>query len=223
MCDSNGHNAVQLTSLPADAGTPRWSPDGQHIAFDARVEGHSDIFILKVNGGNPQRVTTEASDDMTPNWSRDGRWFYFSSNRSGSYEIWKMPVQGGDAVRITTDADGYFPLESFDGKWVYYPKLNKSGIWRTPIQGGKEALALPFVWGFMSWALSEDGIYYLSSQETVGSVIEFFSLATSKVTRIAELGKKGSFHTLAVSPDQRWLLYSRRDTEVDIMLVENFR
>jgi dipeptidyl aminopeptidase/acylaminoacyl peptidase len=222
MCDSNGQNAVQLTSLAVDAGSPRWSPDGKHVVFDARVEGHSDIFMLKVNGGKPQRLTTEASDDMTPNWSRDGRWLYFASNRSGSYEIWKIPVQGGEAVRITTDADGFFPFESFDGKWVYYPKLKKSGIWRTPIHGGKESLALSFDGSMMSWALSDNGIYYVNYYlPKPGDAIEFFSFVTGKATRIAELGE--GIGSLAISPDQCWLLYSQGESEADIMLVENFR
>ncbi len=225
ICDNSGHNAVQLTFLPADAGSPRWSPDGQHIAFDARVEGHSDIFMLNVNGGNPQRVTTEASDDITPSWARDGRWIYYASNRSGSVEIWRSPAQGGDAVRITTGADGISPFESFDGKWVYYPKLKKSGTWRAPIQGGEESLVLPefpLVGHFFSWALSEDGIYYINYfLPNPGDAVEFFSFATRKVTRIAEWGEGTS--TLAVSPDQRWFLYSQMEAEADVMLVENFR
>jgi len=225
MCNSNGQDAVQLTFLSAGAGSTRWSSDGQHIAFDSRVEGHTDIFMLNVNGGNPQRVTTEASDDITPSWSRDGRWIYFASNRSGGFEIWRSPMQGGDAVRITTGADAISPFESFDGKWVYYAKQKQSGVWRTPIQGGEESLILEFpptgLW--MKWALSEDGIYYIYHQDTLGYTIEFFSFATSKVTRIAKLGNPGSLFTLAVSPDQRWLLYSQRESDTDIMLVENFR
>jgi Tol biopolymer transport system component len=222
MCDSSGHDAVQLTSLTADAGSPRWSPDRQHIAFDSRPEGHSDIFMLNVDGGNPQRVTTAASDDITPSWSRDGRWIYFASNRSGNFEIWRSPVQGGDAVRITTGADGISPFESFDGKWIYYAKQEKSGIWRAPIQGGQDSLVLKFPpagW-WMPWALSVDGIYYINYRAKPG-VIEFFSFATSHVTRIAELPQ--SLSCLAVSPDQRWLLYSQREIDTDIMLVENFR
>jgi Tol biopolymer transport system component len=39
-CDSNGSNPIQLTSFGApNSGTPRWSPDGQQIAFDSRKEG----------------------------------------------------------------------------------------------------------------------------------------------------------------------------------------
>ena len=80
----------------------------------------------------------------------------------------------------------------------------------------------PFAPGYMSWALGEDGIYYINYYlPKPGDAIEFFSFATRKVTRIAELGE--GLTTLAVSPDQRWLLYSQRETEVDIMLVENFR
>jgi len=36
------------------AGTPRWSPDGQQIAFDFDPEGHPDIYIL--SAGQDGRV-----------------------------------------------------------------------------------------------------------------------------------------------------------------------
>jgi Tol biopolymer transport system component len=32
---------VQLTTIGRFSGTPRWSPDGRWIAFDARVEDHA--------------------------------------------------------------------------------------------------------------------------------------------------------------------------------------
>jgi len=69
--------------------------------------------------------------------------------------------------------------------------------------------------------LSEDGIYYVNYDLAKPDAIEFFSFATSKVTRIAELGE--GIGTLAVSPDQRWLLYEKGENEIDVMLVENFR
>ena len=45
VCDSDGLNAVQLTSLGGPLVTmPRWSPDGEHIAFDSSAEGQFDIY-----------------------------------------------------------------------------------------------------------------------------------------------------------------------------------
>ena len=84
ICDRNGANALQLTRFGGQAGTPRWSPDGRSIAFDAEKEGQCDIYVLEVAGGLPRRLTSEASSDVVPSWSGDGRWVYFGSNRTGT-------------------------------------------------------------------------------------------------------------------------------------------
>src|SRR5262249_1985560 len=40
VCDSDGSNAVQLTSLGVgNTGAPRWSPDGERIVFHTSAEG----------------------------------------------------------------------------------------------------------------------------------------------------------------------------------------
>jgi Tol biopolymer transport system component len=35
VCNSDGSDPLQLTSLERVAGTPRWSPDGRRIVFDS--------------------------------------------------------------------------------------------------------------------------------------------------------------------------------------------
>ena len=40
VCEADGSNPVQLTHFGrGTTGTPRWSPDGREVAFDARAEG----------------------------------------------------------------------------------------------------------------------------------------------------------------------------------------
>ncbi len=36
-------------------------------------------------------------------------------------QVWKMPANGGEAIQVTKDG-GYAPLESPDGKFLYYTK-----------------------------------------------------------------------------------------------------
>jgi Tol biopolymer transport system component len=41
-----------LTSLDAFSGTPRWSRDGERIAFDSDVGGKWAIFVVAVAGAS---------------------------------------------------------------------------------------------------------------------------------------------------------------------------
>ena len=47
VMDVSGMNAVAVTDLKTP-GRPRWSPDGRHIAFSAKVPGasHADIHVV---------------------------------------------------------------------------------------------------------------------------------------------------------------------------------
>jgi Tol biopolymer transport system component len=125
VCKTDGSNAVQLTSLGAPWVTaPRWSPDGDRIAFDSNAAGGWDIYVIGVDGGKPQRMTSHPANDGNPSWSHDGRWIYFDSARAGAQQVFKIPANGGEAIQITRDS-GFAPLESPDGKFLYYTKAGR--------------------------------------------------------------------------------------------------
>ncbi|MCA1600195.1 MAG: serine/threonine-protein kinase, partial [Acidobacteria bacterium] len=231
VCEADGSNPIQLTSMGGWPGSPDWSPDGRQIAFDARAEVNSDdirhIYVMNAEGGPPRHITTGASYDGMPSWSRDGRWINFASNRSGGFQVWKVPAEGGEAVQVTKNG-GFRTYESPDGKYIYYSKLDASGLWSTRVEGGEESLVLDQLQkGYWhAWAVVDRGIYFIKPEPKPPATIEFFSFATRRVTRIASLEKE-SFawgSTLSISPDERWILYTQRDQSgSDIMLVENFQ
>ncbi len=143
VCDPDGSNAVQLTSLRGeDNDRATWSPDGRSIAFGLRVGGIQHIFVANANGGIPRKLMTDPAGDSTwPHWSRDGQSIYFRSKRGGTSQIWKMPATGGDAVQITPNGhERDLPQESPDGKSLYYVKADRypdqCSVWRMPAGGG---------------------------------------------------------------------------------------
>jgi len=48
--DPDGSNPRQLTFGPGDKTQPRWSPDGERLAFVSNQEGNQDIFIMNADG-----------------------------------------------------------------------------------------------------------------------------------------------------------------------------
>ncbi len=224
VCNNDGSNAVQLTSLGSNCGSPRWSPDGKRVAFDSNVDGQWEIYVINIDGGKPKRATSNPASDDVPSWSHDGKWIYFASNRSGDQQVWKIPASGGEAVPVTHKG-GYQPLESPDSQWVYYTKDDgaASSLWKIPRDGGDETQVLESV-DARAFAPVEEGIYFIPGADSASRYfIQFFNFATKKIRSITTIKKPIDLY-LSVSPDGGWILYSQIDQmDSDLMLVENFQ
>lgn len=221
-CDSDGSNCAQLTSLRGTAGTARWSPDGQHVAFEFQSQHFYEIYVLDLPAGRPRLLPTfPESDNGAPSWSRDGKWIYFySTHENELFQLWKVPFQGGMPVQVTRNG-GVYGIESEDARFLYYAKPDQPSIWKMPLNGGEEERVLDQLKGWAVWALSPRGIYFLDRPKNDKSRIEFFDFATHKKILIGDVDKPTP--GLALSPDGRSLLYSRNEFEdYEIMLVKNF-
>ena len=73
---ADGSDRLQLTSSPMEALAPRWSPNGQTLAFMAHASGkqcHWNVYLVPASGGSAEPVLPANSDYATPSWSPDGR------------------------------------------------------------------------------------------------------------------------------------------------------
>ncbi len=229
VSDGDGSNTVQLTSFGGPAvSTPRWSPDSGRIAFDSDAEGEYDIWVIGADGGKPQRMTTNPANDGNPSWSRDGQWIYFDSARTGSQQAWKIPANGGDAIQLTRDG-GFVPLESPDGKFLYYVKsLASAELWRIPAQGGQATKILEGLSSYLNLAIVDGGVFFVPDRGVAASSsIRFLSFATNRIRPVASFDKPldlGPSGGVSVSPDGRSILYTQfEQAGSELMLVENFR
>ncbi len=223
ISDADGSNPVQLTSFGGPlVGPSNWSPDGERLVFHARPEGQADLFTIPATGGAPKRLTMDPSDDSAPSYSHDGRRIYFASARSGQFEVWKMPAEGGDATRITSGGGG-MPIESPDGKTLYYEHIvREKGIWKVPVQGGEAVQVTSAYKGMFSYAVAADGIFYVPAADSPHQgLIQFLSFSTGQsrpvVVSDRPIGQPN------ISPDRRFLVFSQpAQRGSDLMLIENF-
>jgi len=221
-CNSDGSNCAQLTSLHGTAGTARWSPDGNHVVFEFQSKHFYEIYVIDLPDGRPRLLPTfPKSDNGAPNWSRDGKWIYFySTDENGVFQLWKVPFEGGTPVQLTSHG-GVYAIESEDGRFLYFAKVDQPGIWKMPLNGGDDEKILDQPESWATWALARRGIYFLDRTNNGTARIEFFDFTTHKRTLIGDVDKPTL--GLALSPDGRSLLYTRNEFEdYEIMLVRNF-
>ncbi|HMH07420.1 MAG TPA: winged helix-turn-helix domain-containing protein [Terriglobales bacterium] len=223
LADGDGNNPVQLTSFNGpQTGSPSWCSDGRRIALDSRASGGSAIYVEDIIQRLPQPVQTNVQNLALPTWSEDCRWLFASD---GHDTLYRIPSQGGDAVRVTDHSSWY----SFTnhGRLFFNVKESKGvAIWSKPVDGGDETAleGMPKLAYTENWAATSRGIYYTDSTSNPPSInfYDFSSRAKKQVLSLPQEPTPGG--GLSVSPDGRWLLYTRTDNEQsDIMLAEHFR
>jgi Tol biopolymer transport system component len=94
--------------------SPKWSPDGQHIAFSVRNQGKSALYVVGADGSNPTKLTDNAD---SPNWSPDGKRIGYVEFRGNTSIIYAINLDGSERARI---AEGYQPSWSPDGRQLAY-------------------------------------------------------------------------------------------------------
>ncbi|MFW6074284.1 MAG: S9 family peptidase [Chloroflexota bacterium] len=74
---------IALTDSERNNVSPRWSPDGQTLAFvsDRPNRGDGQLHLLSIEGGEARRITSLKGGVQTICWSMDGERIYLTAQR----------------------------------------------------------------------------------------------------------------------------------------------
>ena len=238
VADADGSKARQVTTMNGPiCSAPQWSPNGLKILFQSTGTATSRaLYVVDPQTRVSERLTNGPNEDNQASWSRDGKMIYFLSTPPSrpDRQIWKMPSAGGRREQVTRQG-GLFGIESIDQQYLYYAKAVGSdraiSIWRVLVNGGEE---IPVVDGLnnpQSFAVARDGLYFTAGSVTWEgprardesirkNTIDFFEFKTGRRRTILELDKS-AWNGLALSPDERYLLYSVANSiSRNLMLVD---
>ncbi|HKW64459.1 MAG TPA: S9 family peptidase [Candidatus Acidoferrum sp.] len=142
-----------LTYERKTAGSPRWSPNGDRLAFTANDGAGKDarpqIFVLSMNGGEARKISDAPNGIEQFAWRPDGREIAYvtSDEPANKKEIEKHndAFEVGDNDYLTTEAPqpSHIWLISADGG---NPKRLTSGAWSLPKSAPPSSPASPISW-----------------------------------------------------------------------------
>ena len=114
---------VQLTSTPARKFDPRFSPDGQTIAFSANVAANMvDLFTVPLHGGEATRITHLPSHQALQQWTSDDCLLFYTNALSFNpieMQMYTVPARGGLETRLPPAYGSESAIDD-SGEWLAY-------------------------------------------------------------------------------------------------------
>jgi tricorn protease len=149
VASSNGGTAVRLTTHPGVELFPKFSPDGQWIAFTGQYEGDEQVYVVPAGGGVPKQLTFYPApgplpqrwgfDNQVYGWTPDGKSVLFRSMAYGwdltDTLLFTVPAAGGFPDPLPMPVSGAGDLSPDGKKVVYTPLTRDFRTWKR-YQGG---------------------------------------------------------------------------------------
>lgn len=149
VASANGGGAVRLTTHPGVELFPKFSPDGQWIAFTGQYEGDEQVYVVPAGGGVPKQLTFyPATGPLPQRWGFDNQVYGWTPNgksvlfRSMAYGwdltdtlLFTVPMTGGFPEPLPMPISGAGDLSPDGKKIVYTPLTRDFRTWKR-YQGG---------------------------------------------------------------------------------------
>ncbi|WP_295217540.1 Tol-Pal system beta propeller repeat protein TolB [uncultured Brevundimonas sp.] len=149
---------------------PRFSNDGNKIAFSIIRGGNTDVYVMDLRSRQISRLTSDPGIDTSPSFSPDGSQIVFTSDRSGSARLYVMRADGSGQRPISRGGGIYTaPSWSPTGNLIAFTKQG-GGRFSTGVMNadgsGERILSSSYFEEGPSWA--PNGRYVMFARQTPG-------------------------------------------------------
>ena len=153
---ATGGTARRLTAHPGQELFPKFSPDGEWIAFTGQYDGDEQVYVVSAGGGVPKRLTyypargplapRHGYDHQVYGWTPDGSKVLIRSFRDsgGAAEsnLYVVSPEGGLPERLPMPTSGAGDFSPDGTRMVYSPLFRDFRTWKRYSGGWAQDLYL---------------------------------------------------------------------------------
>jgi dipeptidyl aminopeptidase/acylaminoacyl peptidase len=137
---TNGETRT-LFGLPREkAWSPRWSPDGEWLAFLSQQSGWTEVWAVRPDGGGRRQLTHLGRDVAEFAISPDGTRLAVTAFREANYDLLLVEAATGEARALRPPGGSYgAPHWSPDGRYLtvaYEDATRPPDLYRVEVDGG---------------------------------------------------------------------------------------
>jgi len=216
----NGEGHRPLVSGTNSASSPRWSPDGERIAYMESTDSGNGIYVRWMDTGQTGLVANLQESASSLTWSPDGNWLAFVMSVPGE------PVTLAKPRKKPEGADWSEPvkvIESAQYRWNGRGFLDPAHahIFVLPADGGtpRQLTSGDFDHdGSLSWSADSGQIYFSANRnegwELQSGESDLYSVSVTdhSLTRITD--RQGGESSPVVSPNGQYIAYINDDNRM---------
>jgi dipeptidyl aminopeptidase/acylaminoacyl peptidase len=185
--------AKELATVRGDAVSPKWSPDGKHIAFVSERGSHSFIAVYDFGGDSIHYLAPSVDKDSLPRWSPDGKQIVFVRTAGQEARLPLIPVRSQPwSIWIADETTG-----TAHQLWHSGDKLDDS------LPGLSEDTSLNFADGRIVFSSEQDGRNHLYSIPVSGGNPTLLTAGDFDVEDVT------------LTPDKKSVIFSSNQDDVD--------
>lgn len=210
LVDYDGANLRQLTMDNSINLLPRWSPEGDEIAYTTYRFANPDIYAISMSGGFRRPISRFQGLNSSPAFSPDGTKIVVTVSKGRIPNLYLLSRSGRLMRRLTTGRSiDTSPSFAPNGREIVFIS-DRAGYPQPYIMnldtGNLRRLFTDGYCDSPAWSPRGDKIVFTMRQGRETYDLYVYDLAADKITRLTEDGRTNE--NPSWSPDGRFIVYS---------------
>ena len=214
---ADGTNHRPLYSGLNSIRSPRWSPNGEKLAFISNDTGSQQIHVRWFDNGDTAVISQLQASPSNLSWSPDGKWLAFTMNvKAPTKSIAEPRIKPEGATwakkPITVTTTRY----QYDGRGIGEPAYRH--VFIVPADGGtsRQLTEGNFNhYGSLAWSPNSDQVFFSAYRsddwELVSDEADIYSvnISTKKLKQITN--QSGAERSPVISPNGKMIAFSKEE------------